>query len=124
MPDMMVQLAVINSTLTPTWDNLENHTATLIRTAYMNSWDALHSSFDYNATRTVTLEQAEQRLQASVSFARLFGRLGVTLLLPVSGILVRHMQMQRERAMIVDEVAILLTDPGEVVERNLRLWRG
>jgi hypothetical protein len=90
----------------------------------MNSWDALHSSFDYNDTRTVTLEQAEQRLQASVSFARLFGWLGVTLLLPVSGILVRHMQMQRERAMIVDEVAILLTDPGEVVERNLRLWRG
>jgi hypothetical protein len=34
------------------------------------------------------------------------------------------MQMQRERAMIVDEVAILLTDPGEVVERNPRLWRG
>ncbi|KAL3439884.1 hypothetical protein BJX65DRAFT_315326 [Aspergillus insuetus] len=118
MPDMMVQMAVMNSTLIPTWDNLENYTATLIRAAYMNSWDALHSSFDYNDTRTVTLEQAEQRLQASVSFARLFGWLGVTLLLPVSGILVRHMQMQRERAMIVDEVAILLTDPGEVVERN------
>lgn len=118
MSDVMTQIAIINTSSMPTWDNLENYTASLIRHAYMANWDAFHLAFDQNDTSLLTVGWRMDRLWASVSRTRLFAWFGVTLLVPVSGVLMRYLQMRHSRrAMITDEVAVLLTDPAGVIEK-------
>jgi hypothetical protein len=64
--------------------NLNNYTATLIRQSYFASWDMLHLAYEQNDTSMLTVFPAEDRLQASVSFPRLFAWLGITLLVPIT----------------------------------------
>ncbi|KAI9729217.1 MAG: hypothetical protein M1834_007009 [Cirrosporium novae-zelandiae] len=119
MPDIMTSIAVMNTSSIPTWENLDGYTATLIRHAYLANWDMLHAWFEQNDTTLMTALPAQQRLRASVSFVQLFSWLGVTFLLPLSGILIRYMQTKYcRRGMIVDNVAVLLTDPSGVVKKH------
>ena len=122
MPDVMTSLAVMNSSLLPTWMNLNNYTATLIRQAYFASWDMLHLAYEQNDTSMLTVFPAEDRLQASVSFPRLFAWLGITLLVPITGFVVAYLQHRySQRGMVSDQVGILLTDSSGVVSKNLEL---
>jgi hypothetical protein len=91
MPDAMAQIAVMNTSMLPTWENLNNYTATLIRYAYMSNWDMFHASFDNTDTSSLTLRPAEPRLRASVSFGRLFSWLAITLLLPLTGVILKFL---------------------------------
>lgn len=116
MPDVMSSLAVMNSSLLPTWENLNNYTATLIRQSYFASWDVLHLAFEQNDTGTLNVFPAENRLQASVSFARLFAWLGITFLVPVTGFIFGYLQNRySQRSIIIDPIAVLLTDPSGIV---------
>jgi len=82
----------------------------------------LHLAYEQNDTSMLTVFPAEDRLQASVSFPRLFAWLGITLLVPITGFIFAYLQHQySKRDMISDEVEILLTDASNVVRQCLEV---
>ncbi|KAK6518125.1 hypothetical protein TWF506_005286 [Arthrobotrys conoides] len=86
LPDLMTMISNLNSSLLPTWDNLDGYTETLLRQAYLGAWDAFHDAFQEDGPELVAIPQ-EQRISANVSFARVFGWLGGCFLMPLAGIL-------------------------------------
>jgi len=115
MPVVMAQIAVMNTTQLPTWENINNYTATLIRYAYHANWDVLHSSFEDTDTAMLTVLPAEQRLQATVSFPRLFAWFGITLLVPVTGAIIGYIHSRYStRALISSTVPVLFTDASAI----------
>ncbi|KAF5984402.1 hypothetical protein FCOIX_2660 [Fusarium coicis] len=118
MPDAMAQIAVMNTSMLPTWENLNNYTATLIRYAYMSNWDMFHASFEDTDTASLTLRPAEPRLQASVSFERLFSWFAITLLLPLTGVIFKFLHRSCDREVIADPVATLFKDASRVIENH------
>ncbi|KAM0544212.1 hypothetical protein ACHAPJ_011901 [Fusarium lateritium] len=46
LPDTMAQVAVMNTSQLPTWENLDSYTETLIRISYLANWDTLHTLYD------------------------------------------------------------------------------
>lgn len=118
MPDVMADIAVMNTSLLPTWENLDNYTATLIRYAYLANWDALHASFDQDDTAMLTAQPAEPRLRASVSLTRLFVWFAVTLLVPATGVIVGFVHSRySQRGMIGGTVPLLFIGSSEILER-------
>ena len=86
LPDLMTMIAVMNSSQLPTWHNIDGYAENLIRQAYLASWDMFHASFDMQApVYTATL--SESRIQATVSFSRVFAWLAISLLMTFGGIL-------------------------------------
>lgn len=49
MPDLMTMIAVMYSTLLPTWDNIDGYIKQLIRQSYLAAWDTYHAWFDMKA---------------------------------------------------------------------------
>ncbi|KAF3227082.1 hypothetical protein TWF106_010570 [Orbilia oligospora] len=86
LPDLMTMLSNLNSSLLPTWDNLDGYTEALLRQAYLGAWDAFHGAFQPVGPSVVAIPQ-EQRITASVSFKRVFGWLAGCFLVPLAGIL-------------------------------------
>ncbi|KAK1766622.1 hypothetical protein QBC33DRAFT_559933 [Phialemonium atrogriseum] len=121
MQDVMPEIAVLNATRLPTWENLDNYTATLIRHAYFAGWETFHASFEYTDDGQLTARPAEARLEASVSFPRLFAWFGVTLFLPLSGLIMLYLRLNCKRSMIVDTAALLFTDAREMIEKHPHL---
>jgi hypothetical protein len=87
LPDLLSQLSFANSSQIPTWDNLEGYIENIIRQAYLGAWDAFHQTFDELNSTTSTAIPAVSRIQASISNARVFAWLGVSLLILVGGLL-------------------------------------
>ena len=97
VPDLMTMIAVTNSSQLATWHNIDGYAENLIRQAYLAAWDMFHASFDMNAPiYTATL--SESRLQATVSFARVFAWLGISLLTTLSGILLLLLALDNDTA--------------------------
>jgi hypothetical protein len=91
LPDLMTQLSFANVSRFPTWDNLDGYAENMIRQAYLAAWDALSQTFDDVSSVNSTISTAilaVPRIQASVSNARVFAWLGVSLLLLISGLLI------------------------------------
>ncbi|KAF4446025.1 hypothetical protein F53441_10283 [Fusarium austroafricanum] len=118
LPDTMTQIAIMNTSQLPTWENLDNYTETLIRISYLANWDTLHALYDDKDNGKMTLLPAQPRLRASVGFIRLYTWYGVTLLLPVTGILLKYLHRSCKRGMIADEVALLFSDTSEITKRH------
>jgi hypothetical protein len=86
LPDLMTMIAVMNSSQIPTWHNIDGYVENLVRQAYLAAWDMFQASFDMQApVYTATL--SESRIQATVSFARVFAWLAISLLVMLGGIL-------------------------------------
>lgn len=93
LPDLMTMIAVMNSSSMPTWNNMDDYVEMLIRYSYLAAWDMYHSSFDENGTSLVATRH-EPRLQATVSSARVFSWLAISLLMTLSGILLFVLETQ------------------------------
>ncbi|KAH8587225.1 hypothetical protein B0O99DRAFT_527129 [Bisporella sp. PMI_857] len=89
LPDLMAMAAIMNSSSIPTFDNLDNYAATLLRYSYLAAWDTLTSIYGLGGAGSVDLVATtrEPRIQATVSYARVFAWLGINLLTTVSAIL-------------------------------------
>ncbi|KIW87353.1 uncharacterized protein Z519_11989 [Cladophialophora bantiana CBS 173.52] len=88
LPDLMTMIAVMNSTLLPTFDNINHYVELLMCQAYLAAWDMYHDSFDedqkglaYTAIPSVSRQLAE------VSFARVFAWLAICALMTIFGAL-------------------------------------
>ena len=86
LPDLMTMVSVMNSSLLPTWDNIDLYAENLIRQTYLASWDSFHRMFDEGGSVSSAIPR-EPRIQATVSYQRVFAWLGVSLLMTVGGIL-------------------------------------
>jgi hypothetical protein len=82
----MTVVSVMNSSLLPTWDNIDLYTENLIRQTYLAAWDGFHRTFDINGLLSSATPQ-EPRIQATASYQRVFAWLGVSLLMTVGDIL-------------------------------------
>ena len=91
LPDLMTMIAVMNSTSLPTWNNIDNYVEMLVRYSYLGAWDSLHAAFDKNNIH-LTATTVVPRLQATVSFSRVFSWLGISVLMTLSGILLMQVQ--------------------------------
>ncbi|KUL81975.1 hypothetical protein ZTR_10719 [Talaromyces verruculosus] len=85
LPDLMTSLSLMNSTLLPTWNNLDLYVESLIRQSYLAAWDSFHSNFDTGGTISPATPQ-QARVQAKVSHARVYSWLAISLLETVGGI--------------------------------------
>lgn len=85
MPDLMTMIAVMNSTLLPTWDNVDCYVELLIRQSYLAAWDTYHAWFDM-AEPLFDATLNEPRVKASVSFSRVFSWLAICLLSTLAGL--------------------------------------
>ena len=76
----------MNSTLLLIYDNIDGYVEALIRQAYLAAWDVYHDSFDSDGIQlSYTALPSTSRQLASVSFARVFGWLGICLLMTFTG---------------------------------------
>ena len=97
LPDLMTMISVMNSTLLPTYDNIDGYVEALVRQAYLAAWDMYHDSFDEDERQlTYTALQSVSRQLADVSFARVFGWLGICLLMTLTGIFLLAGVLARE----------------------------
>lgn len=88
LPDLMTMIAVMNSTLLPTFDNIDGYVELLMRQAYLAAWDMYHDSFDEDQKGDVySAIPSVSRQLADVSFARVFAWLAMCALMSVSGAL-------------------------------------
>jgi hypothetical protein len=117
MPDTMTQVAVMNTSQLPTWRNLDDYTATLIRISYTANWDMLHALYEATDTAQLTVLPAMPRLRASVSFVRLYAWYGATLLVPLTGIILKYLHRSCRRGIMSDQTAVLFSDTAEVTKR-------
>lgn len=91
LPDLMTQLSFANVSRFSTWNHLDGYSENMIRQAYLAAWDSLTQTFDDVSSENSTISTAIvalPRIQATVSHARVFAWLGISLLLVVSGILI------------------------------------
>ncbi|OAP58632.1 hypothetical protein AYL99_07722 [Fonsecaea erecta] len=88
LPDLMTMVAVMNSTLLPTFDNINGYVELLMRQAYLAAWDMYHDSFDEDQIGHVyTAIPSVSRQLAEVSFARVFAWLAMCVLMTIFGAL-------------------------------------
>jgi hypothetical protein len=80
----MISLA--NSSQLPTWHNVDLYAENLIRQSYLAAWDSFHQSFDEGGVLS-SATPVESRIQATVSYPRVFAWLAVSLLTSVGGVL-------------------------------------
>jgi hypothetical protein len=120
LPEVMSMVAIMNATSLPTWGNLENYTENLIRYSYQGAWDMLQRSFDTHSTSLVARIE-DPRVQATVTRWRVYLWLGISLLLTASVVPLIVLIYDRERNLVIDgSLALLLTDPSGVLERDER----
>ncbi|XTI86394.1 hypothetical protein V2W45_1341297 [Cenococcum geophilum] len=119
MPDVMSNVAMMNSTTLYTWDDIEGYLDKLIRYSYQGAWDMLYRSYEPD-TRTLDVRYYESRVLASVSKARAFAWLALSVLLTLSAVvLVMGKKALCERRVVFDgPVAALVTDAREVLEKG------
>lgn len=114
LPDVMSMVAIMNTTSLDTWGNLFNYTENLIRYSYQGSWDMLQRNFDPNTT-TLVATIADPRVQATVSYVRVYCWLCVNLMLTLSVFPLLWLITKCDRNIVVDgPLALLLTDPTEL----------
>ncbi|PNP74455.1 hypothetical protein FNYG_12200 [Fusarium nygamai] len=112
LPDLMAMIAVMNSTLLPTYDNIDGYVQQLLRQSYLAPWDMYHDSFDSGQiSLTYKAIPGISRQLAEVSFARVFSWLGVCLLMTGSGFLLLVIVLDRHDIEVPEE--ILLEVRGE-----------
>lgn len=124
MPDVMSNVAMMNSTNLYTWNDVEGYLNKVIRYSYQGSWDMLYRSYE-NDTRKLDVRYYESRVLASVSKARAFAWLALSVLLTLSAfILVVGKTALCKRSVVFDgPVAALVTDAAEVLERGTELTK-
>ncbi|KAF2869415.1 hypothetical protein BDV95DRAFT_498212 [Massariosphaeria phaeospora] len=117
MPDVMSNVALMNTTSLYTWDDLDGYLDKLVRYSYQGAWDMLSRSYDPNATM-LEVQYYESRVRASVSRARVFAWLVVSVLLTLSSaVLAAGKKRLCERGVVFDgPVAALVTDARVVVD--------
>jgi len=87
LPDLMSAMAQANSTQIPTWHNVDLYSQSLIRQSFLGAWDAFHQTFDEANSTTSNATQVAPRIQATVSYSRVFSWLAISLLTSIAGIL-------------------------------------
>jgi hypothetical protein len=87
LPDLMTTISLANSTQLPTWYNLDLYAQSLIRQSYLGAWEAFHQTFDQVGGEISYATPGEPRIQATVSYSRVFSWLTISLLTSVAGIL-------------------------------------
>lgn len=119
MPDVMSNVAIMNSTTLYTWDDIEGYLDKLIRYSYQGAWDMLYRSYEVD-TRTLDVRYYESRVLASVSKVRVFAWLALSMLLTLSAVaLAIGKKVLCERSIVFDgPVAALVTDAVEVLGKG------
>ncbi|KAN0072097.1 hypothetical protein V8E54_009826 [Elaphomyces granulatus] len=111
LPDLMTMIAIMNSTLLPTYDNIDGYVETLLRQAYLGAWDTYHNSFDEDQKNLeYTAIPSVSRQLADVTFWRVFLWMAISLLMTLSG-----------GALLV---AVLKTDDLKLPEDKLEETKG
>ncbi|KAK3321699.1 hypothetical protein B0H66DRAFT_618733 [Apodospora peruviana] len=105
--DVMSCLASANSTLVPTWHNLEQYTETMLRFSYMASWTYLQHSYDPNST-DLRVDIYEPRLQAVVTRWRVVLWLVINAALSCSWLTMAVLRRRNEELVGVSGVADFL----------------
>ena len=105
LPDLMTTISLANSTQIPTWYNLDLYVQALIRQSYLGAWAALHQTFDQGGGEISYAIPGEPRIQATVSYPRVFSWLAVSLLASVGGILLLRLTSGQKAPALPDDVA-------------------
>jgi hypothetical protein len=118
LPDVMTRVAVMNSSMLPTWEKIDDYVKHLIRHSYMGTWSILRQTFDtegYNFTAGLQVPM----LQATVSHSRVWVWFASQILLTVSGVLLVALQRSVTRPVVVDSAAAsLMVDPSSVLNED------
>ncbi|KAH7110916.1 hypothetical protein EDB81DRAFT_830811 [Dactylonectria macrodidyma] len=111
LPDLMTMIAVMNSTLLPTYDNIDGYVQQLLRQSYLAAWDMCHDSFDSDQiSLTYKAIPGISRQLAEVSFARVFSWLGVCLLMTGSGFLLLVIVLDRRDIEVPEETLLEVSE--------------
>jgi hypothetical protein len=121
MPDVMSNIAMMNTTTLHTWNDIEGYLDKLIRYSYQGAWDMLYRTYEVN-NRILEVEYYASKVLASISRVRVFTWLGVSFLVTISAVfLVLGKKRVCERAIIIDgPVAALVTDSAAILENRGR----
>lgn len=95
LPDLMTMISLANSSQLPTWHNVDLYAENLIRQSYLAAWDSFHQSFDEGGILS-SATPVESRIQATVSYPRVFVWLAVSLLTSVGGVLLLVLTFREE----------------------------
>ena len=110
-----MELSTSNTTMLPTWDNLNGYMEALIKHSYLGSWTLLRSLQSNSTILKVNI--AEPRLQAKVSHIRVLAWFVISLFVPISALVWYFgAQWESKRSVALDyTIAALLTDVSKVL---------
>jgi len=112
LPDVMSTVAIMNATSLDTWQNMFNYTENLVRFSYQGAWDMLQRNFDPDTTNLVARIR-EPRVLATVTLARVYAWLAVSILMTVAAAGLWRLVGRCSRNVVVDgPLALLLSDPA------------
>ena len=120
LPDLMTTVSLANSTQIPTWYNVDSYVQSLIRQSYLGAWAALHQTFDEGGGEISYAAPAELRIQATVSYPRVFSWLAVSLLTSIGGILLLLLTSGKTEPAIPDCVSARIQEEKQDVKKVIR----
>jgi len=102
----MTTVSQANSTQLATWYNLDLYAENLIRQSYLGAWEAFYQSFDQSVEISYATP-GESRIQATVSYPRVFSWLVISLLTSLGGIFLLGLTWGEKEPDVLDSVATL-----------------
>ncbi|KAJ9661528.1 hypothetical protein H2198_001908 [Neophaeococcomyces mojaviensis] len=119
IPELLFYTKVANSSLAPTWDNLNGYTIGMIATAYQAGWNSLSNTFSQDVMDSTDVSVPVSVLRADITSWRIWLWFGLNASLTMSGLLFGVLQWHsRTDAVAKPALAALLIDPQAIVEGN------
>jgi hypothetical protein len=112
----MTVISFANSSQLSSWHNFDLYAENLSRQSYLAAWDSLYKSIDNSGAR-FSATPAETRIQAKVSYPRVFAWLAVCLLTTCEGILLLVLSFEKEELDSPSVTAAQLRETLNILDR-------
>ena len=119
MPEVIMVMAVMNSSASDPSGRLEDFTKSVVARGYQASWNALND--ETGAPARIATQKPRTSVRASVLRSRMYMWAGIHLLLSLSGCLLIFVQGQCVRKPVVDTniAAIIMMDSSPLLEQDI-----
>lgn len=119
IPEVLFYTKIANSSLAPTWNNLNGYTVGTLATAYQASWNSLANRFAQDSMDSTELSVPVEVLRALITSWRIWLWLGLNACLTVSALILACLQQHlRADVMRYPALTALLVDSRSVFEQR------
>ncbi|KAG8681903.1 hypothetical protein FRC08_015335 [Ceratobasidium sp. 394] len=102
MPDVISLLSVMNTSVPPTWGNIDDYVIAVLGRSYSGAWSALTEFVGSTSPPLASKCASVVSMQAHITLWRVYLWLGIQLLATVAGVLFLMVQSRSENRLVGD----------------------